>query len=149
MSTTVEDKLVTLAGWKKNAVHEVLCPSGTRVTIRIPNLARMISAGAIPQHLLDAALGVASGQQATPTVELIKQQSEFTDALVLKAVVAPKLSADDLDDVPYEDMEFIVSIATRARDLDAAGRHIAGLSDLEEFRRFRKLGEFDEDVEGL
>lgn len=152
MSTTEQvqqDSTVSLSGWKKAAKHTVLCPSGARVGIRIPDLPAMIEAGEIPQHLLDAALGVAgSGEDAKPSVELIKQQREFTDRLVLLTVTEPKLSEADVADVPYEDKEFLVSIATRQRDLDAEGEHIAGLTKSEKFRRFRGLGEFDPNVEG-
>jgi hypothetical protein len=146
MST--EHKPITVSGWKKAALHYPLCPSGVRVGIRIPNLAALIEAGDIPQHLLDVALGVATGDEVKPSVELIKQSREFTDKLVMLMVVEPKLTEADLADVPYEDKEFLVSIGTRQRDIDAEGEHIAGLSSSERFRRFRGLGEFDPALEG-
>ena len=150
MSTedTQDTKAVSLSGWKKAATHNVLCPSGSRVGIRIPDFPAMIEAGDIPQHLLDAALGVAGDADAKPSVELIKQQREFTDNLVLLTVVEPKITPADVGDIPYEDKEFIVSVATRQRDLDAEGEHIAGLTKSEKFRRFRGLGEFDPTLEG-
>lgn len=139
----------SLAGWKKAAKHYPLCPSGARVGIRIPDLPALIEAGDIPQHLLEAALGVASGGEDTkPTVDLIKQQREFTDILVMMTVVEPSLKEADLPDVPYEDKEFLVAVATRQRDVDAEGEHIGGLSKSERFRRFRGLGEFDPALEG-
>lgn len=151
MSTEQDTQTVaSLSGWKKAAKHVVTCPSGTVIGIRIPDLPAMIEAGEIPQHLLDAALGVAGGgEDAKPSIDLIKQQREFTDKLVLLTVVEPKLSDADVREVPYEDKEFIVSVATRQRDLDALGDHIGGLTKSEKFRRFRRLGEFDKDVEGL
>lgn len=145
---TQDNKAVSLSGWKKAATHNVLCPSGSRVGIRIPDLPAMIEAGEIPQHLLDAALGVAGDADSKPSVELIKQQREFTDNLVLLTVVEPKITPADVRDIPYEDKEFIVSVATRQRDLDAEGEHIAGLTKSEKFRRFRGLGEFDPTLEG-
>jgi hypothetical protein len=144
-----QDPTVSLAGWKKAASHYVLCPSGVRVGIRIPDLPAMIESGEIPQHLLEAAIGFAASSDDTPSLELIKKQREFTDHLVLKTVVEPKLTEADVSDIPYEDKDFLVSIATRQRDLDAEGEHIAGLMKSEKFRRFRKLGEFGADVEGL
>lgn len=141
---------ITAAGWKAAATHEVMCPSGFQVKIRVPNLPAMIEAGELPQHLLDAALGVAQGGDAIePSVDLITKQREFTDHLVMKAVVEPAITTDDLREIPFEDMEFIVQIATRQRDLDAQGDHIGGLTKSEKFRRFRGLGEFDPNVEGL
>lgn len=139
----------TAAAWKKNAHHTVMCPSGTSIVMKIPDLPAMIETGTIPQHLLDAALGAASDPDQKPTRELIKQQREFTDLLTMICVIEPKLTEADLTDIPYEDKEFIVSVATRQRDLDVLGDHIGGLNKSEKFRRFRSLGEFHEDVEGL
>ena len=148
MTTTEQSKAVTAAAWKKAAQHYPLCPSGARVGIKIPNLPRLIEAGDVPQHLLDTAIGVAGGDDVTPSIDLIKKQREFTDMLVLMTVVEPKLTEADLPELPMEDMEFIVSVATRQRDLDAEGEHIAGLTSSEKFRRFRGLGEFDPTLEG-
>lgn len=147
------DTKTTAAGWKKAAVHEVIAPSGTTISLKIPDLPRMIESGQIPQHLLDATLGVAAvgdGEDSkTPTKEQIVQEREFTDCMVLFSVVEPKITEADLADIPYEDKEFIVMIATRRRDLDAVGNHIAGLHALEPFRRFRQIGEFSPDVAGV
>ncbi len=147
MST--EASKTTLAGWKKAALHYPLLPSGSRVGIKIPDLPRLIETGAIPQHLLEAALGVVNAENEKPTKELIVQQREFTDTLVQLTVVEPKLSPADMEDVPFEDKEMIVAFATRQRDLDAEGEHLAGLTTSEKFRKFRQLGEFDPIVEGL
>jgi hypothetical protein len=153
MSTTednVDIKPVSLAGWKKNAVHTILCPSGSYVKVRVPDLPALIEAGQIPQHLLDAAIGVATGQEdVKPSIDLVKQQREFTDKVVELSVVEPKLSEADLPDVPFEDKELIVAIATRQRDFDAEGSHIAGLDKSSKFRRFRGIDGGDQDVEDL
>ena len=149
MSTAVDEKATTLASWKKAAIHYPLLPSGMRVGIRIPDLPALIETGEIPSNLLDAALGVAGGKDTTPTKELIAEQREFTDHIVLVSVVEPKITKDDVSAIPYEDKEFLVQVATRQRDLDAEGEHIGGLSKSDKFRRFRGLGEFDTDVEGL
>lgn len=143
-----ERKVTTTAAWKKNAEHVVCCPSGTYVTIRIPDLPAMISAGALPQHLLEAAVGAAKGNDE-PSAELIKQQHEFTELLVQRTVVQPKLSEEDLADIPYEDKDFLVAVATRQRDIDAEGEHIGGLTKSEKFRRFRGIGEFEPTLEDL
>lgn len=151
MSTTDTRKPVaSAAAWKKAAGHVVTCPSGAEISVKIPDLAGMIVNGVVPQNLLDVAVGVANDAEETkPSVELVKQQQEFTNLLVLHTVVEPKLAESDLPDLPFEDKEFIVSLATRQRDLDALGEHIGGLTKSEKFRRFRRLGEFDSDVAGL
>lgn len=147
MSSTVDNagvKPASLSAWKKAAVHTIRVPSGEFIEVKIPDLPAMIEGGQIPQNLLDAALSAASGKdQQHPTVELIKQQKEFTDHLVKVTVVTPTLSDADLSDIPYEDKELIVEIAMRQRDLDAEGSHIAGLDTSEKFRRFRGLSSGD------
>lgn len=152
-----ESKAVDVAGWKKASIHTPLLPSGVRVGLRIPDLAKMIETGQVPNHLIDAALGMARAQikdkDGIPSTEELtktaKQDREFTDLITLASVVEPELTEDDLTDVPVEDKQFIVAIATRQRDLDAEGEHIAGLTSSEKFRRFRGLGEFDETLEGV
>ncbi len=148
---------VDKAGWKAAAVHYPLLPSGARVGLRIPDLALMIETGQVPQHLLNAALGLAQqspdGDQKVPTVEDMTksatEEREFTDLLTMASVVEPKLEEGDLADVPFEDKQFIVALATRQRDLDAEGEHIAGLTKSEKFRKFRRLGEFEPTMEDL
>lgn len=139
---------VSTAGWKRAATHDVVCPSGVTVTIRVPDIPALIEAGTIPQHLLDTAIGVATGD-TKPNVEMLKQQREYTDLVTMAAVVEPKLTEADLADIPFEDKDFIVAIATRQRDLDALGNHIAGLEKSEKWRRFRELFEFRPNVEDL
>lgn len=138
---------VSVSGWKKIRDHSVMCPSGARIVIRIPDLPKMIEVGQVPQHLLDAAIGAAATESRKPSIELIKQEREFTDLMVAATVIEPKLSDADIADIPYEDKEFIVSIAMRQRDLDAVGDHIAGLTDIAKFRRFRNLDDLDTPLE--
>lgn len=152
MSTdpTQNPKPVSKADWKKNRDHSVMAPSGSRITIRIPDIALLVQSGQLPQNLIDVALGRArTDSEEIPTNELVKQEIDFTNFVVKASVVAPVINDEDLPDIPFEDKDFIVQLATRRRDLDAEGEHIAGLSKSEKFRRFRKLGEFSEDVEGL
>lgn len=142
-----QQKVATLNEWAEAATHYPLLPSGMRVGIRVPDLPALIETGDVPQHLLEAALGLADPtKEQKPSKEMIVQQREFTDLLVQQTVVEPKLDADSVKKVPFEDKELIVAIATRQRDIDAEGEHIAGLSKSEKFRRFRGLGEFDPTV---
>lgn len=139
---------VTAAAWKKAAVHPVVLPSGATVHIKVPDLARLIETGEIPQNLLDVALQTATtGRAPAPTPELAVRQREFTDMVVQRTVVAPKLSDEDVAEIPYEDKDMLVQIAMRERDLDAVGNHIGGLHKSEEFRRFRGLPSLVEALE--
>jgi hypothetical protein len=156
-TTTPENgKAVTLSAWKKAATHYPMLPSGSRVGIKVPDLPRMIEAGSIPQHLLEAAVGAARNASAADNESLTpekimqnaKEEREFTDIVTMLTVVEPKLSEADVAEVPFEDKQFLVALATRTRDLDAQGDHLAGLTKSEKFRRFRGLGEFDPTLEG-
>jgi hypothetical protein len=152
MSTTAapERKAGTKGAWKKAAVHTVTLESGFVVDIRLPDLPKMIEAGAIPQSLIDVAIDVATNRkQERPSPEIVKQQREFTDLVVLKSVVSPEITAEDLSDIPFEDKEMIVEFATRQRIFDAEGHHLAGLEASEDFRRFHRIGEFDPALAGL
>ena len=149
MTQKIEHKAATLAGWKKAAVHYPTLPSGVRVGIKIPDLPAVISSGGIPQNLLDVALGVASKgpESQTPSKELIGEQAEFADHLVKVTVVEPKLSDTDLNDIPYEDKVMLVEFATRQRDIDALGEHIAGLPLADKWAQFREGDYGDEALE--
>lgn len=136
--------------WTKAGVHNVLLHSGVRVDIRIPDLPALIETGVIPQHLLETAINVANAQQrgAPQQVdkETILRQKEFVDKIVEVTVVKPKLDPEKVREIPVEDRELITELATRSRDVDAEGEHIAGLNKSEKWRRFRGIGEFDPTV---
>lgn len=143
MSTENEaPKASTLSAWKKAKVHTVTLASGAVIDIKIPNLPELVSAGEFPNHLVETAINVASGE-AKVTAEEIKSQAEFYRNLVTKTVVAPELSLEDVKELPFEDIELISALATRQRDVDALGHHIAGLDKSEDWRRFRGIDYLD------
>lgn len=131
--------------WKAAAVHDVTLPSGTEVKIRVPNLPTLVKTGQLPNALVADALQAITEGKLSP--EVIAQQSEFYEALIPLTVVEPKVEAADVIELPFEDVELISEIATRQRDVDALGRHLAGLHTNKEWRKFRGLIDFDEDVE--
>ena len=144
---TAPKTALTADAWIQSKFHEPLLPSGSRPKIVIPDLPRLLETGEIPQHLLEAASGLAAGGKLT--LDQVKNTREFTDKIVEVTVVEPKLTPEEILKIPFEDKDMIVSLATRQRDLDAEGEHLAGLTTSEKFRKFRRLGEFDEDVAGL
>ena len=89
---------------------------------------------------MDIAIGVANGKKVTK--DYIVQQDDFYNKLCALAVVSPAVTEDEFvkGDLPFEDKEMIVEIATRQRDLDAVGHHLAGLEKVSAFREFRNLG---------
>lgn len=153
MSNTAapERRAASKANWKKAAVHTVTLESGTVVDLRLPDLPKLIESGAIPQSLIDVAVATVTGKKIpeTPGPEIMRQQREFTDLVVLKSVVAPTITEEDLSEIPFEDKEMIVEFATRQRIFDAEGHHLAGLEASEAFRRFHRIGEFDPTMAGL
>jgi len=147
-STTTK---TTKTSWKKAGIHEgVTLPSGTVVSIRLPNLSLMIKTGQIPNTLVEAAVKMQNLQgSADPeiTKEMIEQQWDYSSFLVAATVVEPAITQDEVAEIPAEDVEMLVEFATRQRDIDAVYRHISGLDKLESFRRFRNVGSGLEDLE--
>ena len=141
MSTT-EKKAASLSAWKKNAVHTITLASGTEVEIKIPNLPELAAAGDFPNHLIETAIAVANGDVKV-TQEEIKAQAEFYRELVSRTVVTPTITPEDVKELPFEDVELVASIATRQRDVDALGHHIAGLDNNVDWRKFRGVEYLD------
>ena len=137
----------TLAGWKSKARHYITLQSGFVVGIEIPNLPLLVKTGQLPNELVTHALDTIKTGAMTP--ELVAEQSEFYDKLVAATVKEPELTEEDVHTLPYEDVELIVEIATRQRDVDAVGHHIAGLHTSREWRKFRGLDYSDAAMEGL
>lgn len=128
----------TKTAWKKNAVHEgITLPSGTIVSIKIPNLPAMLKAGQLPNDLIEVATKAATEGKVPD--DLLEKVEEYNRFLVAATVVSPAITEDDVADLPPEDIEMLVSFATRQRDLDAVGHHLAGLETVDSFRRFREL----------
>jgi len=143
----------TKTSWKKAAVHEdVTLPSGTVVSIKLPNLSLMLKTGNIPNSLVEAAVemqNATSRGTAEITQEMIEQQWDYYSFLVSKTVVEPAITQEEVVDIPAEDVEMLVEFATRQRDIDAVYRHIAGLDKMESFRRFRGVSSGLEGLEDL
>lgn len=141
----------TKTSWKKAGIHEgITLPSGTVVSIRLPNLSLMIKTGQIPNTLVDAAMSLQNATnngEATITQEMIEQQWDYSSFLVSKTVVEPEITQEEVAEIPAEDVEMLVEFATRQRDIDAVYRHISGLDKLESFRRFRGVSGGSEDLE--
>lgn len=151
MSTTPKssspNKPKDAAAWKAAKRHPVSLPSGIEIEIEIPNLPQMVKTGQVPNDLVEAAIGAL--QRDKITKELVVEQADFYNKLVATAVKVPTITEDDVPDLPYEDVELIVELATRQRDVDALGRHLAGLHKSKEWRSFRGLDYGDEALEDV
>lgn len=138
---------VSLASWKGKKRHTVVLPSSAEVEIEIPNLPQMIAGGQVPNALMQAAVNFTQKPKITP--ELIKEQYEFTQYLFCETVKVPAVTMSEVEGIPYEDIEMVLEFATRQRDMDAVGLHMAGLEKVESFRRFRRLPDSDDDLARL
>lgn len=130
-------KVKTADEWKAKGLHEITLPSGAVVSIRIPNLPVLIKAGRVPNELIQTVIQFQNASRVTK--EMLEEEAEFTNLIVSLTVQEPKLSPADVADIPYEDQGMLVEFAMRARDMDAAGRHLGGLETVESFRELRGL----------
>lgn len=126
------------AAWGGKKYHNVVLPSGAEVTIIVPNLPALVKTGQVPNDLIESAVGVMQGTVEI-TAELLAEQADFYTKLVALTVSEPAITESDVADLPYEDVEMLAEIATRQRDVDALGRHLAGLHTSKEWRTFRGL----------
>lgn len=134
--------------WKARRKHTVTLPSGAEVTIQVPNQAAMLKGGEIPNDLLSIALKQSQGTESDLTIDDLKMAAEYDRFLVLKTVVEPAITEEDLNDLPQEDLAMLIEFATRRRDHDVLGHHLAGLETTEEFKKFRDLEERLADLAG-
>lgn len=149
MSTTAEKKPAgrSKAAWGAAKIHTITLPSGFEVDIQVPNLPLLIKTGQIPNHLVDAAIGNMQAEEITR--EMIEQQADYYSLLVTLAVVDPVIEAEDVASLPFEDVDLIVDIASRNRDVDALGHQLGGLHKSEEWKAFRRGDHLDPAVEGV
>lgn len=126
------------AQWIASKAHDVTLPSSFKVKIVIPNLPALIKAGQVPNSLVDVAIKAQNAAENI-TRELITEQADFANYLVSITVTDPSVTADEVPELPYEDVEMLVEFATRQRDIDAVYHHIGGLETQETWRKFRGL----------
>jgi hypothetical protein len=150
MTTQTKDapaKADSKAAWKKKSTHTVTLPSSAVVTITIPSLAKLIKTGQIPNTLVDAAIGVQERRKVTR--DDIEREWEFTTWLIPIMVVDPEVSAEDVADLPWPDIEMLVGFASRNNDMDAVGHQLGGLETQAKFRDFRGIITTDPDLLGV
>lgn len=147
------------ASWA-GRVHEVTCPSGARVTYRDLTAAELAMLDELPSELLEIAAAewgtpggggglamaadpVLSLAEDTPPAgraaaeersrELLRALWQVNRHLVAAALVEPKMTYDELANVPQADLQMLALLLNRATDQDAAGRHV-GVVPLDSFR---------------
>jgi hypothetical protein len=150
------------AGWAGRAIHRAELWSGMRILFRFPTLGELIATGELPERLLELALLEYGdpgrsyrliGAQAEQALDEQKSDEERQAAkdradqfgrdlatlnreLCALALVEPKLTAEELSEVPLQDLEMLAGFINRTVVMDAAGRRI-GIEPLDTFRQFR------------
>ncbi len=146
--------------WRRRAgPHEISLPSGMQVTVRILGLNTLARMDSLPEELNEAVLlhianrergGLAAviGDEMLASVgpdgdahaqraeELTRRLGELTKALVSEALVEPKVAFDELDELPDEDLEFLMRVVTGRQPFDARGVRI-GVEALDPWATFR------------
>jgi hypothetical protein len=129
----------------------VTLPSSAVVKIRIPNLAQMAQSGELDNELLQYAVpSLPAEADEEPTgaqkKENLTKLAKFHQWLVSHTLVEPELSPEEVKDtVPTPDLEVLVELASRRRDMDVKGHHIGGLEVSADWRKFRGIESRDED----
>jgi hypothetical protein len=137
--------------WKAAGIHTVTLPSGFVVKITIPNLAKMAQAGELDNDLLQYAVpDLPPDLDEEPSDEQKKANltklAVFHQWLVSKTLVEPALTPEEVKDtVPTPDLEVLVELASRRRDMDVVGHQIGGLEVSADWRKFREIDRRDED----
>lgn len=149
----------TAGEWKQRAgPHDIALPSGMTVTVKLIGLATLARLDALPDDLNEAVLlhlanhdrgglpavigdemlNAARGDEKASerASDLTRSLGNLTRELVLAALVDPKLTFDELDDVPESDLEFLMRVVSGRQPFDAAGRRI-GVEPLEPWATFR------------
>lgn len=146
--------------WRGRTVHKAELWSGMRILFRPSSLGELIAKGALPDDLLDLATReyadpgagateivaafadlpdeptdeerAAAREQAAAAAERV---AALNRELCAAALVEPKVTSDELRELPLEDLELLAAILTRRVGFDAAGRRI-GVEPLDTFREF-------------
>lgn len=169
MSATLEaatqspaESVTTRDSWVKRGIHTVHLPSGAKVQIKFPDLSRLIRSNLLPEGLRAAALRQAfddlempAPADATPMTEeqrktqieerfkMAQELVELVDFLLLEMMVEPKLTREEVGEIPGEDRDMLAAIAQRERSVDARGVRL-GVAPLEAFHEFREFHGCDE-----
>jgi hypothetical protein len=133
---------------KKRAVHRgVFLPSGAIVDIKIPNLALLIKSGTLPNDLVESALKTQQVDEVTR--EMIEENWKYTEFILPRMLIQPKITAEDVPDLDALDIELLTNLAARRTDTDAIGRQLGGLDTQEAFRAFREVESLREALGGF
>lgn len=156
-STFTPDRPATAAEWM-NTVHDPVLPSGRQVVYRDVTLAELVQVAELPEELLELVVaewsrpGAAVEQALQPLQELpgkatkaqrvkaekasrqvVERIRQINRQLIALALVEPEMTAEQLEQVPYADLELLTALINRKTSYDAVGRHV-GVVPLDQFQ---------------
>ena len=113
---TVEPVGLNLAAWLETRVIERVTPSGLKIKMRRVGMLDLLTRGGIPEPLLAVLSSGADEINVTPEQlpEVLKAFDSTAEACLIEPEVISGNSRDGklgLDDLPYEDKEFIFGLA--------------------------------------
>jgi hypothetical protein len=131
----------TAKAWKDLRVHkDVTLPSGMVVDIELPDLPSLAKAGDIPGDLLASVTKLQEGiEDDAVDVDDLVNLAGFSEFIIPRMVTSPKVTEEDVVDLPAEDKGMLLAFAARRTDIDAVGHHLAGLEKLDAWRQFRQF----------
>lgn len=151
----------TKSAWKKRAgPHNITVASGQKVTIRVYGVGELLLRDAIPDdlrdtvalHLLNRDKGGLDAVVGAEMLELgrngddpakreafqqrLRDSARLTKLLVSEALVDPKLTIEELDAVPWEDLEQLMRICTGQETFDSRGVRV-GIERIDAWATFQ------------
>lgn len=158
--------------WLLLGVHHAELPSTMRVSFRRLTVGELITAGQLPNDLrelayaefhlprgalqtLDAELDKLPDQPSDEQLadvqvrlqDLGEQIARLTRELCAQALIAPALTATELERAPVEDLMMLAGLVSGRLHMDAAGR-VIGVAPLSDFETFRDQHGCPADCEG-
>lgn len=144
--------------WSTQVVHDVTCPSGRKVSYRDLTTMELAMLDELPKDLIEMAAaewgnpGGGLRKAAEPILALtdtatdeqragaeeamragLRALWEVNRHLVAAALVEPKMTVEQLANVPNADVQMLALLINRATDEDAEGKHV-GVVPLDTFR---------------
>lgn len=159
-SASPDPNQAALDGWL-GRTYKATLPSGMEVEFRLPSLGELAALGELPSELQELAVaewsqpGVGAdlaaapfaalaGRDEPPTEDEVNQAMELSRLIatrisalsrhvVAAALVNPRATVEQLEGLPYRDLEMLTVLVNRGTGIDAAGRHV-GVVPLDTFQ---------------
>jgi hypothetical protein len=141
MDTNGKSSPVSFDQWVAAGVHHAELATGVWVKIRFPDLATLVAAQRVPDTLRQVAsetflrqVEIETGDKSEPlNLAKLGELYDLNMWLVSQMLVEPTLTADEVKQLPAEDLDVLIELALRERDTDARGR-VLGVAPVAQFQ---------------